>query len=99
HVVLGSWHLQMVQGDPDIGAIAITRRTSMRPEPKTALIVGAGSGLSASLARLLAGKGLSVAVASRHPERLAGLSGETGAKAFACNAVEPGDVERLFAAV
>lgn len=68
----------------------------MRHQPKTALIVGAGSGLSASLARLFARNGLTVAVASRHPGRLASLAGETGAKAFGCNAVDPGDVERLF---
>ena len=71
----------------------------MRTQPKTALIVGAGSGLSASLARLFAREGLNVALASRHPERLAGLTADTGAKAFACNAVDAAEVERLFADV
>jgi NAD(P)-dependent dehydrogenase (short-subunit alcohol dehydrogenase family) len=66
---------------------------------ETALIVGAGSGLSASLARLLAREGLRVALAARNAEKLAPLCGETGARAFACNAVEPDRVARLFSEV
>ncbi len=64
-----------------------------------ALIVGAGAGLSASLARLFSGEGIRVAVASRHPERLAGLCAETGAKAFGCDAAQPAQVAALFADV
>jgi NAD(P)-dependent dehydrogenase (short-subunit alcohol dehydrogenase family) len=70
-----------------------------KPIYETALIVGAGSGLSASLARLLAGEGLRVALAARNSEKLAPLCAETGAKAFACDAVEPDQVARLFTAV
>jgi NAD(P)-dependent dehydrogenase (short-subunit alcohol dehydrogenase family) len=70
-----------------------------KPTYQSALIVGAGRGLSASLARLLAGKGLRVALAARDAEKLAPLCAETGAKAFACDAVEPDQVARLFAAV
>jgi len=66
---------------------------------ETALIVGAGSGLSASLARLLAGEGLRVALAARNTEKLAPLCAETGAKAFACEATDPSQVARMFAAV
>src|SRR5215470_15864358 len=66
---------------------------------QTALIVGAGRGLSASLARLFAGEGLQVALAARDSEKLAPLCAETGAKAFACDAVEPDQVARLFSAV
>src|SRR6201982_1083648 len=66
---------------------------------ETALIVGAGRGLSASLARLLVGEGMRVALAARDPEKLAPLCAETGAKAFACDAVEPDQVARLFTAV
>lgn len=66
---------------------------------EVALIAGAGRGLSASLARLCAAEGMAVAVASRHPDRLDGLAGETGARAYACDVAEPGDVARLFAAV
>ncbi len=70
-----------------------------KPTYESALIVGAGRGLSASLARLFAGKGLRVALAARDAEKLAPLCAETGAKAFACDAVEPDQVARLFTAV
>jgi len=69
------------------------------PNFETALIVGAGRGLSASLARLFAAEGLRVALAARDAEKLAPLCAETGAKAFACDAVEPDQVARLFSAV
>ncbi|MGD0185245.1 MAG: SDR family NAD(P)-dependent oxidoreductase [Roseiarcus sp.] len=66
------------------------------PPHKTALIVGAGHGLSASLARLLSREGMRVAVAARNIQKLAALSEETGAPAFACDAVVPDQVARLF---
>jgi len=69
------------------------------PKYKIALIVGAGEGLSASLARLFAGQGLRVALAARQIEKLGALCRKTGARAFACNATEPDDVERLFGLV
>jgi NADP-dependent 3-hydroxy acid dehydrogenase YdfG len=53
------------------------------PEYKTALIVGAGEGLSASLARLFAREGIRTALAARGIEKLGALCSETGAKAFA----------------
>lgn len=65
----------------------------------TALIVGAGSGLSASLARVLAKAGLKVALAARSPDDLAELAGETGAKVFKSDASKAEQVERLFADV
>jgi NAD(P)-dependent dehydrogenase (short-subunit alcohol dehydrogenase family) len=64
--------------------------------PKTALIVGVGSGLSASLARLFTQKGLQVALASRNPDKLAKLAEETAAATFACEATEPEEVAALF---
>jgi NAD(P)-dependent dehydrogenase (short-subunit alcohol dehydrogenase family) len=70
-----------------------------KPSYETALIVGAGTGLSASLARFLARDGLRVALAARNSEKLAPLCAETGAKAFACEATDPGQVARMFAAV
>jgi NAD(P)-dependent dehydrogenase (short-subunit alcohol dehydrogenase family) len=70
-----------------------------KPSYKTALIVGAGEGLSASLARLLGREGLRVALAARRVEKLGALCTETGARAFACNATEPDEVERLFGLV
>lgn len=66
---------------------------------RTALIVGAGSGLSASLARLLSKNGMKVALAARSADKLAALASETGARAFACDATERADVEQLFADV
>jgi NAD(P)-dependent dehydrogenase (short-subunit alcohol dehydrogenase family) len=66
---------------------------------QTALIVGAGFGLSAALARTLAKEGIQVALAARHPEKLATLAQETGARAFACDATDRGQVERLFTEV
>jgi NAD(P)-dependent dehydrogenase (short-subunit alcohol dehydrogenase family) len=63
------------------------------------LIVGVGSGLSASLARLFAREGLQVALASRNPDRLSGLAHETAAATFACEAAEPEEVAGLFDAV
>ena len=63
---------------------------------KTALIVGAGAGLSASLARQLSAAGLRVAVAARSRERTAKLAQETGASAFACDASRRDDVVALF---
>ena len=64
----------------------------------TALVVGAGSGLSASLARALASEGIKVALAARTPDDLASLASETGAKTYPCDASKPADVEKLFAA-
>jgi NAD(P)-dependent dehydrogenase (short-subunit alcohol dehydrogenase family) len=69
------------------------------PQPETALIVGAGSGLSASLARLFAREGVAVALAARNPDKLIALCDATGARAFACDATNPEQVERLFADV
>jgi NAD(P)-dependent dehydrogenase (short-subunit alcohol dehydrogenase family) len=69
------------------------------PKYKIALIVGGGEGLSASLARLFAREGIRVALAARKIEKLGALCTETGARAFACNATDPGEVERLFGLV
>ncbi len=66
---------------------------------RSALIVGAGSGLSASLARVFAKAGLSVALAARSTDKLGGLAQETGAKLHACDAGERAQVEKLFAAL
>jgi len=65
----------------------------------TALIVGAGAGLSASLARALAKDGIKVALAARTIGDLDALAKQTGARAFACDATERPQVEKLFADV
>ncbi len=64
--------------------------------PTTALIVGAGSGLSASLARLFAAEGMTVALAARRTEKLSQLCSEIGAMSFACDASKPDEVKQLF---
>jgi NAD(P)-dependent dehydrogenase (short-subunit alcohol dehydrogenase family) len=64
-----------------------------------AVIVGAGSGLSAAVARKCAAEGMRVFLAARDTQKLAGLVKETGASAIACDATKVEDVERLFAAV
>jgi NAD(P)-dependent dehydrogenase (short-subunit alcohol dehydrogenase family) len=69
------------------------------PSYSNALIVGAGSGLSASLARLFAREGMRVALAAREAGKLAALCQETGARAFSCDAGDPAQVEKLFAVV
>jgi len=67
------------------------------PNYTSALIVGAGQGLSASLTRLLRREGLAVAIAARDTAKLAPLCAETGARAFACDAQDPAQVQQLFA--
>jgi len=61
-----------------------------------AVIVGAGSGLSASLARLLSKAGMKVVLAARRTEKLAELVKETKATAIACDATKPEEVKALF---
>ena len=68
----------------------------MKAAYKQALIVGAGAGLSASLARLFAAKGLSVRLAARDSGKLAALAEETGGKAHGCDASDPASVAGLF---
>jgi NAD(P)-dependent dehydrogenase (short-subunit alcohol dehydrogenase family) len=64
---------------------------------KSALIVGAGSGLSASLARVFAKAGMKVALAARSAAKLDEFVKATGAKAFNCDAAKRDEVEKLFA--
>lgn len=68
----------------------------MTTEYSTALIVGSGSGLSASLTRLLAREGFKVALAARNIEKLASLCESTGATAYACDATDAAQVAQLF---
>jgi NAD(P)-dependent dehydrogenase (short-subunit alcohol dehydrogenase family) len=64
---------------------------------RSALIVGAGAGLSASLARLFAKNGMRVALAARDPAKLSALAAETGAASHACDVSKADDVAHLFA--
>src|ERR1700744_5951407 len=63
---------------------------------RTALIVGTGPGVSASLARHLSKLGLKVGIAARDTAKLKDLVDETGAVSFAVDAADPTGVERLF---
>lgn len=62
---------------------------------KSASIVGAGSGISASSARLLAADGHAVALASR--SAAARADGVPAALRLACDATDPAAVAALFA--
>lgn len=71
----------------------------MTPKYDKALIVGAGSGLSASLARLFRERGLEVALAARDTAKLAALAAETGASVHACASGDRAQVAALFDAL
>jgi NAD(P)-dependent dehydrogenase (short-subunit alcohol dehydrogenase family) len=61
-----------------------------------ALIVGAGTGLSASLARAFARAGMRVALAARSTAKLEPLVREIDAQALECDASRPDEVAQLF---
>jgi len=63
---------------------------------RTALIVGAGPGISASLARGLAALDVKVGIAARDIEKLSALAAETRAATFAVDAADTTAVARLF---
>ncbi len=63
---------------------------------RNALIVGVGSGLSASLARAFSKRGIKVALAARRAANLAALAEDTSAKGFACDATDHGQVIKVF---
>ena len=66
---------------------------------RTALIVGVGGGLSASVARTFAKAGMKIALAARRVADLAPLAKQVGGEGFACDAAKRGDVVRLFGEV
>ena len=66
---------------------------------RTALIVGVGGGLSASVARTFAKAGMKIALVARRVADLAALAKDVGGEAFACDATKRGDVVRLFGEV
>ena len=68
-------------------------------EKDVALIVGAGSGLSASLARRFSRAGMKIALAARDTDKLASIHDETGASLYACDTVEIDQVNDLFGSV
>lgn len=62
----------------------------------TAVIVGAGSGLSASLARQLAARGHDIVLAARNTQKLDALTAETGARTVAMDGSDPAAMAALF---
>ena len=66
---------------------------------ESALIVGVGDGLSASLARLFRSEGMRVTLAARNTEKLTALAEHTEAATVACDAADPASVEAMFAEV
>lgn len=71
----------------------------MQPSYSRALIIGAGAGLSAALARRFAREGLAVALAARGTGDLEALAAETGASLYACDTADLAQVQGLFAAL
>ncbi|MBM10381.1 MAG: oxidoreductase [Magnetovibrio sp.] len=63
---------------------------------KVVLIVGAGSGLSAAIARRCAARGMAVQLAARTTEKLSVLAKEIDAAVFRCDASKVGQVAALF---
>jgi NAD(P)-dependent dehydrogenase (short-subunit alcohol dehydrogenase family) len=68
----------------------------MTPRYERCLIIGAGDGLSASIARIFHAAGMRIALAARNTQKLAALAAATDAKTFACDALEPASIDRLF---
>ena len=68
-------------------------------DQQVVVIVGAGAGLSASLARKFSGAGMKVVLAARNTEKLAELAAEVDAVAYACDTADPTSVQGLFKSV
>jgi NAD(P)-dependent dehydrogenase (short-subunit alcohol dehydrogenase family) len=69
------------------------------PRYERALIIGAGSGLSASVARAFKTVGLAIGLASRDAGKLAPLAAELNAATHPCDASDPAAVDALFEAM
>jgi len=63
---------------------------------EVAVIVGAGPGLGAALARAAAADGMKIAVAARDQAKIAEVARSTGAVAIACDATDGASVDALF---
>jgi NAD(P)-dependent dehydrogenase (short-subunit alcohol dehydrogenase family) len=69
----------------------------MAQDKETCIIVGAGSGLSASLARLFSAENMSVVLAARDIQKLKGLREEINCDLVQCDVTNIDQVENLFA--
>jgi len=63
---------------------------------ESVLIVGVGSGLSASLARLCASKNMNIVLAARNVDKLQNLKEEINAQTFKCESSDIESVSNLF---
>ena len=63
---------------------------------ESVLIVGVGSGLSASLARLCASKNMNIVLAARNVDKLQNLKEEINAQTFKCDSSDIESVSNLF---
>src|ERR1043166_2566190 len=68
-------------------------------EQESAVVVGAGAGLRPSLARRFTKEGMRVSLAARNATKLQPLVNEINARAYACDATSPTDVDKLFDSV
>ena len=68
----------------------------MHQKTDTCIIVGAGSGLSASLARLFRTNDMDVVLAARNVEKLRGFSEEIGCDLVKCDSSDADQVKQLF---
>ena len=66
---------------------------------KTAVVVGAGSGLSAAIVRALSREGYRCTLGARNIDKLKALCAETGATGIRCDVARRSDVDALFQAV
>lgn len=69
----------------------------MAQDKETCIIVGAGSGLSTSLARLFSAEHMSVVLAARDIQKLKGLREEINCDLVQCDVTNINQVESLFA--
>ena len=68
----------------------------MHRKTETCIIVGAGNGLSASLAKLFRTNGIAVVLAARNVEKLMGFSEEIGCDLVQCDSSDTDQVKKLF---
>jgi len=66
------------------------------PAYGSALVIGAGGGISGSFTRLAARRGLRVGLAARDVAKLETLATQTGARRYAVDAASPDAMARLF---